>query len=264
VHLDPSEIGRSYPVEVGAVAHERLALQAILAALADRSGTAPFPQELRAKLADFRAEVKAARTKADFPLHPARVIADVATSLPLDAVLVGDTGWNKNGVGQQVTIDRPDRFVSPGGYATMGFGPAAALGVAAAGIPVVALVGDGAFLANLSVVVTAVEERLPVVWAVMNNGTYATISGMQRHHFGSEYGSSFDSSTLDYSAMARSVGADGARVERADQIPELLQHALASGRPFVLDIPCSRENVPTTGSWDINDLFAQAAASSVS
>jgi acetolactate synthase I/II/III large subunit len=263
VHLDPSEIGRSYPVEVGAVAEERLALQAILASLGDRRGTAPFPQELREMVAEFRAEVKVAQTTRAFPLHPARVVADVASGLPVDAVLVGDTGWNKNGVGQQVMIDRAGRFISPGGYATMGFGPAAALGVAAAGMPVVALVGDGAFLANLSVVVTAVEERLPVVWAVMNNGTYATISGMQRRHFGSEYGSSFDSSAINYVAMAQSVGADGARVERADQIPELLGRALASRRPFVLDIPCSRENVPTTGSWDINDLFAQAAAAAV-
>jgi len=72
---------------------------------------------------------------------------------------------------------------------------------------VLALVGDGAFLTNLSVMVTAVEERLPVVWAIMNNGTYATISSMEAKHFGTTYGADFDTSRLDYAAAARAVGA---------------------------------------------------------
>ena len=50
-----------------------------------------------------------------------------------DAILVTDVGWNKNGVGQQYPVDSCDSFLTPGGFSTMGFGPAAVLGVAAAG-----------------------------------------------------------------------------------------------------------------------------------
>lgn len=262
IHNDPAEIGRSYAPEIGAVADPAAALAAIAQRL---PGRRPERIGLPADLADlrdrFERQVEQERSQERHPTHPGRVVAEVAAALDADAgdILVGDTGWNKNGVAQQVRFDRPDRFVVPGGFATMGFGPAAALGtkLARPQAATVALVGDGAFLTNLSVVVSAVEERIPVVWAVMNNGTYATISGMQRRHFDSDYGSMFDASGLDYVGFARSVGALGRRVESAGDLRGAIEEAIAADRPYVVDIPCGLEHVPTTGHWDINDLFAR-------
>jgi len=221
------------------------------------------PPSLSAFRPGWLGSLAPARASGEVPLRPERVLSEIERIMASDnVILVGDTGWNKNGVGQQVRLDTPGRFVVGGGYATMGFGPAAALGVALAAPErsVVALVGDGAFLANPAVVVTAVEEGIPVVWVVMNNGTYATISGMQSRHFGSEYGSSFDAGSTDYSALARAVGADGARVERADQLGSLIAEATESRRPWVIDVPCTRDNVPTTGAWEINELFGTGIA----
>lgn len=262
VHVDPNEIGRSYVPEIGAVADSGLALRSILKAFEGRSRKVPPVPEYEEQKRTFAAEIETVQAAEQFPLHPARVLAEVNEALPENAIVVGDTGWNKNGIAQQTAIADPGALIVPGGYATMGFGPAAALGTALSDTDraVVALVGDGAFLTNISVVVTAVEERIPVVWAVMNNGTYATISGMSRRHFASEYGASFDSSAFDYAAFARSVGAAGERVEGVGQLREMLAAAIASRVPFVLDIPCSADAVPVTGIWDINDLFAEASA----
>jgi len=262
VHADPQELGRSYRPELGAVADPGRALRAIAAAYGPGDGgdlrLSPALAELRTAFED---EVAAAAASDQMPLHPSRVLDGVRAVLTDDALLVGDTGWNKNGVGQQLPVRRPDQFMAPAGFATMGFGPAAALGAAVArpDSPVIALVGDGAFLTNLSVIVTAVEERIPVVWAVMNNGAYATISGLERRHFDSDYGAVFDAGPTDYASVARSVGAGGARVERPEDLVPALTAALDARRPYVLDIPCSMDHVPTTGHWDINDLFAQAA-----
>ena len=98
----------------------------------------------------------------EFPLLPERILADLRRAAP-NAILVTDVGWNKNGVGQQYPVDSCDSFLTPGGFSTMGFGPAAAIGVAASGTerPVIALVGDGAFGSNPSVVATAVEMGAP-------------------------------------------------------------------------------------------------------
>lgn len=259
IHVDPLEIGRSYPVEIGAVAESGVALAQLAAAAPPASQPASLPAELAAERDRFAAELAADRSSEQFPLHPARVIAAARAAIGEEGTLVGDTGWNKNGVGQQLEISRPRQFIVPGGYATMGFGPAAALGsaLAAPDRPTLALVGDGAFLTNISVVVTAVEEQIPVTWVVMNNGTYATISGMEKRHFGTEYGAGFDSSTLDYAGFARSVGARGARVESAGELEATIAEALDSRVPCVVDVPCGREHVPTTGHWDINDLFAR-------
>lgn len=263
VHVDPYEIGRSYPAEIGATADARLALEAVVAAVPPGThGAGTLAPRLEALRQELRTSVAAAQAVDSMPMAPARLLAEVRAGLPIGSVLVGDTGWNKNGVGQQWPVTRPGEFIAPGGYATMGFGPAAALGAALAEPrrPVLALVGDGAFLSNLSVVVTAVEEEIPVVWVVMNNGTYATISGLERRHFGTDYGAMFDAAGLDYAAFARSVGADGRRVESPDELRAAVSDALAGGRPFVIDAPCTEDPVPTTGHWDINDLFAGASA----
>lgn len=263
-HMDPSEIGRSYRPAVGAVAGARSVcdellrrVEAVLGASA-RSRTGTLPAHLADSQRQFDEQLAAARISDAMPMRPERVLRDLSGIIDAGVVLVGDTGWNKNGIGQQVPVEEPDGFVAPGGFSTMGFGPSAALGAALdpRGRAVLALVGDGAFLTNLSVMVTAVEERLPVVWAIMNNGTYATISSMEAKHFGTTYGADFDTSRLDYAAAARAVGAEGFRIDRADALVPTVREALRSRRPTVIDIPCTRDNVPTTGRWEINDLFA--------
>ena len=59
-------------------------------------------------------------------MKPERILADLRAAAP-DAILVTDVGWNKNGIAQQYPIDSPDSFLTPGGFSTMGFGPAAVL-----------------------------------------------------------------------------------------------------------------------------------------
>ena len=95
------------------------------------------------------------------PIRPERILYEVRQALPPDGIVVTDVGWNKNGVGQQYPIYQPRTHLTPGGLATMGFGPAAALGakLGRPQSPVVALVGDGAFSSTASAVTAAVENE---------------------------------------------------------------------------------------------------------
>lgn len=258
IHPDADEVGRSYRPTLGSVADPATALEQLVALLTDSDTVrTQLPLHLAQARDEFETSLAEARASDAIPMKPERVLADLRSVLDDDTVLVGDTGWNKNGVGQQYPMRRPDTFLPPGGYATMGFGPAAALGATldGSGARVVALTGDGAFFANLSVVLTAVQESLPVVWVVMNNGSYATITGLQRNTFGSDYGTLLNTPSLDLTAFARSLGAEGVRVERAEDLTGLLKDALRRRVPFVLDVPTTDDNVPTTGAWDINGLF---------
>ena len=176
-------------------------------------------------------------------------------------ILVTDVGWNKNGVAQQYPIDSPDSFLTPGGFSTMGFGPAAVLGVVAAGTgrPAIALVGDGAFGANPNVVATAVEMGIAPVWVVMNNSAFGTIAGLERKHYGTGYGCEFEAEGVPYSpdfaAIARACGAEGIRIERAEDLEPTLRHAVGSGRPTLLDVPMRNTPVATPGAWDIERIY---------
>ena len=110
-----------------------------------------------------------------------------------DAIITTDVGWNKNGVGQQFPIYEPGSILTPGGYATMGFGAPAALGakIARPDRVVVSLVGDGGFGQNPAVLASAVEQDSAVVWVVMNNLAFGTIAGLEKAHFGTTFGTVF-------------------------------------------------------------------------
>jgi acetolactate synthase-1/2/3 large subunit len=264
VDIDPHEPGRNYPTEIAATADAGLALRAVADAYGDPTTDRGYDWgRLRAEREAFLAPSRQNASSDDFPLLPERILADVRHASP-DAILVTDVGWNKNGVGQQYPVDTPDSFLTPGGFSTMGFGPAAVLGVAAArtGRPVIALVGDGAFGSNPSVVATAVEMGVAPVWLVMNNAAFGTIAGLQRKHYGSGYGCEFAADgrayTPDFAAIGRACGADGIGIESADQLEPALREALQSGRPAVIDVPMRNTPVATPGEWDIERIYQVA------
>ena len=153
IHIDiePQEIGRNYPTEIGVVADAKAALRVL-----NRVAREMYPDgferaEKKAEIAAFRKAFKASnvdmQTSAAFPMMPERILADTRIALPDNAIITTDVGWNKNGVGQQFDILTPGSILTPGGFATMGFGPPAAIGakLAAPDRVVLSLVGDGGF-----------------------------------------------------------------------------------------------------------------------
>ncbi len=268
IHLDidPTEPGRNYPASIAAVSDARAALARIAAAagrLAPVRHRFDWTRIQRERF-EFLETSLANATSSAYPLLPERILADVRR-VARRAVLVTDVGWNKNGVAQQYPIDDPSSFLTPGGFSTMGFGPAAALGVAAAtrGRPVIALVGDGAFGSNPSVVPTAVEMGVAPIWVVMNNAAFGTIAGLERKHYGTGYGTEFrrqgEAYSPDYAAWAKACGADGTRIERADELGPALTQAIAGARPTVIDVPMQNTPVPTPGAWDIERIYQMTA-----
>ena len=266
IDIDPSEIGRNYPAEIGAVADLKHALTALNTAARQLYPGGRKNDQLRESIGRYRAEFAASNSEAErsnqFPMRPERILADTRAVLPRDAIITTDVGWNKNGVGQQFPIYTPGSILTPGGYATMGFGAPAALGakVAAPDRVVVSLVGDGGFGQNPSLLATAFEEDIAVVWIVMNNRAFGTIAGLQKAHFGTTLGTVFEKDgcpySADFAALAKAYGVEGVRIESADQFKPALEAAIKSNRPVVLDVIMENAPVPTTGHWNIMDIYS--------
>ncbi len=267
IDVDPAEIGRNLPTELGVVADAKQAL-GVLACLARDKPCPPRPG-LRDQIARGRAEFAAnwagQRTSDQYPLRPERILAEVRNALPEDGFIVTDVGWNKNGVGQQFPINVPGTFITPSGLATMGFGPAAVLGVKVAQPrrAALALVGDGAFSSNMSVIATAVEAQIPVVWVVMDNAAFGTIAGLEKAHYGWSFGCVFESQGKEYrvaySDVARACGAQGVFIRAAGELGPALKQALAAGQPTVIHVPMENAPTPTPGYWNINDIYRKGA-----
>jgi acetolactate synthase-1/2/3 large subunit len=267
IDADVAEIGRNFPTELGVVADAKLALAA-LAKIAQ--GTAHRSRgSLRAEIATgrraFAANWADQYSSNQYPMRPERILSEVRKAVPEDGYIVTDVGWNKNGVGQQFPITVPGTFITPSGLATMGFGPAAALGVKLAqpDRAVVALIGDGAFGSNPSVVATAMEAGLGVIWLVMDNAAFGTIAGLTNMHYGWEFGCLFESDgalyRTDFAQIAKGYGADGVFIRSADELGPALTAALASGRPTVIQAPMENAPTPTPGHWDINCIYRKGS-----
>lgn len=268
IDIDPQEIGKSYPVDIGILGDAK----ATLAQLAETLGASPRAaavvkaqaDTIAARKAAWREELKDTQLVDTKPIHPARLLMELSKAAPADAVFVTDVGWNKNGAGQQLEIASPAGFITSGGMATMGYSPGAAVG-AKIGAPdrkVLGLVGDGGLMSVLGALTTAVELDIPVLWVLFNNFCYSTIRTVGTTYFDNKYGTEFRTPdgelyNPDFQMLAKSFGIASALIEEPDDLESGIKAALAKDVPFLLEVRTRGDvPMPRTGYWDIADFLA--------
>jgi acetolactate synthase-1/2/3 large subunit len=184
VDIDPEEIARNYPVELGLMADVHTFLGQLLEAV-DRLDTS-IPDARRAWLDDIAQKRKeweelVAPGFADdaSPINPQRAAREIDMALPDDSILVSDIGIHHNWLIQFCKPKRPDSLIGSMGFGPMGFGVAGVLGakLAAPDRPCVSVCGDGAFLMHSSVLATAVEHNIPAVWVVWSHAWFRAGDG---------------------------------------------------------------------------------------
>ena len=265
IDIDPMEIGRNYQTYIGAISDSRLALeQLILAAktLPPRSKRDRLRQQIATSNAAFLANFNEHYTSNNFPMRPERILRELRKALPEDGYVITDVGWNKNGVAQQFPFKNPGNFITTSGLATMGFGPAAMLGVKV-GRPdraAVSLTGDGGMgAANTSVIATAMEANIPAVWVVMDNSAFGVIAGLEEVKYDNTFGCVFlrngEPYSVDYAAIARAHGANGVNITSPDEVGPAMAAAVEAELPTLIRIPMVNVPTPTPGHWNINDIY---------
>lgn len=266
IDIDPTEIGRNYPVALGVNADAKEALQAILVEVKKLKPEGINRPDVRKAISTYKAEFKKANSAISndsrFPMTPQRILNDVRKVLPEDSIIATDVGWNKNGMGQQFDITLPGTILHPSGLATMGFGPSAILGakLAAPDKVVITLVGDGGFGANPTVLATAVEKNIAVIWLVMNNSAFGTIAGLEYEHYQTHFGTLFlkdgEPYTPNWAEVAKAYGVKAKKITSTEEFLPALQEAIDANEPYLLDVPMENIPVPTEGVWNINDIYS--------
>jgi acetolactate synthase-1/2/3 large subunit len=271
VDIDPDEIARNYPVALGLMADVRTFLRQVLAELDTRKVAREVPTHRKTWLKaidGYRAEWEkfiAPGFQADTsPIHPQRAAHEIDKALPENAILVSDIGIHHNWLIQFCHPKRPDSLIGSMGFGPMGFGVAGVLGakLAAPDRPCVSVCGDGAFFMHASVLGTAVEYNIPVVWVVWNNYAYASIRGLQRGYLDRrelvtdfrhpETGEPYNP---DFAAMARAAGMAGVRVDKATDLAEAVEQAIKSGKPSLIDANIGADMNPAgAGVWELPGL----------
>ena len=236
VNLDSDELARTGPAI--ALPHDaRVTLEALAARLSERpldqARIAPWLARLGEKDAAATAKSQTAASNDAYPIHPLRLMAEIAKVLEDDAVLIED-GHDTLGFSRHsLKSHRPGHRINPGTMGNVGLGVPFAIGAKAArpDTQVVVVSGDSAFGWNGLEIDTACRHDLPILCVIVNNGG---ITARPRDPAGMMPGQ--DLGTPDYQQVATAFGGHGERVERAEDIAPALRRALASGLPAIVNV----------------------------
>jgi acetolactate synthase-1/2/3 large subunit len=246
VDLVPSRSGDLPPAELAVTSDARSFLRAanerlLGGTVLDAERVAARDENNATDRATWEAATVVDATPWDGPgVHPGVTIATLRRVLPDEAIVTTDAGNFGGWAGRGFRFRRPGTFLGPTSGA-MGYGLPAAITAALVhrDRPVVALVGDGGLAMTMAELETAVREGVRVVVVVFDNERYGTIR-MHQDQRGTGEGVGTDLGPVDFAAIARAVGARGARVEQDDAFEPALRAALAAERPTVIQLTLDR------------------------
>jgi acetolactate synthase-1/2/3 large subunit len=264
IDVDPLEIGKNYPVELGIVGDAKATLRLLIKDLEfiverKKYEELPWVKRILGLKKKWEDSLEEARSSAKAPPTVPRLLKELRTILDRDAIVVGEAGWAQIFLFQQFPVYLPRTHLSSGGFSTMGFALPASIGakLACPERQVVACPGDGGFLMTLHELATAVQYNIPTVTIVINNLGWLCIRDLQWIQCGKdrdiatmfkfEDGKPYD---VDFEAFAKSFKAYGATVKKPEEIAPTLRDALKSNSPAVINVYVDPETVPPMpGKW---------------
>lgn len=252
VDIEPTQIGRIFPPELGIVADSKLFLKDLLAlaqdTLAQRETTAWVKrvQHLKSTLR-WRTHLE------DVPIKPARVYQEINAAFdPEGTIFTTAIGLYQIWSGQFQHVSRPRQYLVCGQAGPLGWEVPAAIGakLAKPEKTVVAVCGDYSFQFTMEEVAVAVQYRIPLVIVVVNNGNLGLIRQNQKyvHGFEAHIDLAYDHNLgygLDHVKAVEAMGGQGIRVTRPEDIRPALEWARKtadrSHLPTLVEILIDRE-----------------------
>jgi len=171
-------------------------------------------------------------------LRPSYVIEKFCELTNGDAIVTTEVGQNQIWAAQYYSYKYPRQYISSGGLGTMGYGTGAAIGaqIARPGKKVINFAGDGSFRMNCNELATAVYYKLPIIVAVLNNGTLGMVRQWQTMFYEKRYSHTTLDRGPDFVKLAEAYGAIGIRVTKPEEVQPAVEKALDSADcPVVID-----------------------------
>jgi acetolactate synthase-1/2/3 large subunit len=248
IDIEPSELGRNYPAEVGIAGDARATLRRLLEAAEPVANRAVWLRRVNQLKEEWREQIKESYNSSSMPIRPERLCREITDFLPEDAVLISDTGHSAIWTGTMIDLKHAGQtYIRCAG--SLGWALPAALGAKCAlpDRPVICFTGDGGFWYHLAELETARRYGINVLVIVNNNGSMNQVKkGAERVYAGGN-GRSDDIwrfTDTDFSRVAEAMGCYGIRVTDAEELKAALHKGLAAGRPAVIDVVSDVEGIP--------------------
>jgi acetolactate synthase-1/2/3 large subunit len=238
VDVEPMHLSWTFPAEIGLLGDAGTVMDALADRVADaidaesRDQRAAWLQVNRQEHGHFNAPEL---TSDETPVLPQRVIRELGETVPDNAVIACDAGENRLFMMHYFQTKGTVTFLQCAGIGAMGYAIPAALAAKLVHPEraAIAVCGDGGFAIGMNGLMSAVEEKIPIVTVVLNNRAL----GWVKHGQG-ERSIACDFADFDHAAMARAMGCEGCRVTSPDELAPALRQALDCGKPAVVEV-CS-------------------------
>jgi len=245
VNISEDELGRVFKPSIAVVADAREFLARLLDA-AKRAGVAKRVRGTAEMLKKMWSSMEREYPKPSGQMIESwEVVAALRKVFDEDTVFVADVGAHRI-ESFSMPVYKPRTYITTTSYATMGLAVPGAIAakLARKESNVVAMVGDGGFLMTGLEVVTAVRYKIPVIIVVFNDSSYRVLRIFERASYGSELIHKLPS--VDFSALAKSLGANSLRIERREELEKGLEQAisLAKDGPVVVDVQINPDIMP--------------------
>lgn len=239
IDIDPAEINKNISVNYPLVGNVKKILKLLNTKVEKRANTG-----WNEKIKEWK-QMYPLRYSNEGPLKPHYVVERIYEMTKGEALITTEVGQNQLWAAQFYKYSSPRQFISSGGLGTMGYGLGACIG-AQIGRPekkVINIAGDGSFRMNCTEIATAVEYKLPIIIAILNNH----VLGMVRQWQELFYDGRFSATTIDrgtnFVALAEAFGAVGINVTKPEEVDEALKKALASkDKPVLINFEIDRDD----------------------
>jgi thiamine pyrophosphate-dependent acetolactate synthase large subunit-like protein len=235
VDYDPLIIGKRFPVSLGLWASVEDTLPELIG-LVNEKDNSEMLRLIHETKEEWLKKIKRTTSSDQVPIHPARVLKALQSTIPEDATISIDVGDNSYWFGKYFQMTDTQNILLSGYLATMGFGFAGALGSAFA-YPkrkAVSLTGDGAFAMLMADFTTAVKYQLPIVVVVYNNSELSMITHEQALEKFPKFATEFVNP--DFAAFAHNAGGLGIRITEPKELKPAFAQAFKSEKPVLLDV----------------------------
>ena len=152
-------------------------------------------------------------------------------------IITTEVGQHQMWTAQYFNFKNPRTLISSGGLGTMGFGLGAAIGVKIAqpDKTVFNIAGDGSFGMNCNEFATAVKYNIPIKVIVMNNNALGMVRQWQSLFYEARYSQTTLDRATDFVKLAEAFGGVGFRVEKREELENVLSSALITNKPVIID-----------------------------
>ena len=238
VDIDPSEIGKNVKVDVPIVGDLKHVLQKM-----NRYVVPTTHLEWIQRIEELKKDHPSMNIRETDKLLPQFIIRELSNATNGDAIVVTGVGQHQMWAAQHYMFNEPRSFVTSGGSGAMGYEVPGAMG-AQVGRPdktVWSVAGDGGFQMTMAELATLVENRIPVKFAIMNNGYLGMVRQWQEFFYERSYVATNYTANPDFVKLADAFGMLGIRVTDKTQVRTAIERAMAYDGPALVDFVVEEE-----------------------